>query len=191
MNMTANTRPGVRSRLMAAGLALVLVAIAGPAGAQVGRSNEPISVNADSLEVIQSQRVAIYRGNVEAIQGPNRIRAQEITVLFRPRAGAQGDASTLGAGFGEAERLTAVGNVIYATPTEQASGDRAVYEVATDTITMTGVVTVVQGENVIRGCELVVQQTAGRATMKACGPDRSAPTGRVRSVFVPGTERQP
>jgi lipopolysaccharide export system protein LptA len=173
----------------AIGAAALALTAAIPAVAQVGRSGGgPISVDADSLEIVQSERVAIYRGNVVANQGINRLRGQTITVLFRP---GRAQERSLGASFGEAERLTAVGDVYFITPTEQARGDRAVYEVASDTVTVTGAVIVQRGPNVIRGCELVVQLTAGRSTMKACGSDRRSSTGRVRSVFVPGSENAP
>jgi lipopolysaccharide export system protein LptA len=171
-----------------AGGALALAAIgttvfAPQASAQLSRNGGPISVEGDSLEIFQSERRAVYAGNVDAIQGDARLRANRMTVYFRPSGASAG--RDVAANLGDAERMLAEGNVYYITPLEQARGDRGVYDVDADTITLTGDVIVQREQNIIRGCELVVKLSAGRSTMKSCGADRSKPGGRVRSVFVP------
>ena len=153
-------------------------------------SDQPIDVTADSLEVIRDQRLTIFKGNVEAIQGDVRIRSPQLALYSAeragaaPAAGAQGAA--LGAGnFGDVERMVAAGPVYYITPTQQAKGDQAIYEKIPDTITMIGNVVVTQDKNVVAGDKLIIDQKTGHSTMISNA--QAGPSKRVRGVFYPGT----
>ena len=65
-----------------------------------------------------------------------------------------------------------------------ARGNRAVYEIANDSVTFTGNVVVASDENVIRGETLVLNITNRRTVIR---PDAG---GRVRGVFVPNENNQ-
>jgi lipopolysaccharide export system protein LptA len=164
-------------------LALLLLALpllvglpAMPTGAQSTKdmldSDQPIEINADSLEVQQNQRLAVFRGNVDATQGRIKLRADELRVHYA-------DAEQGAAGVsGSIRRIDAVGNVLIWSPTETAQGDLGVYEVARKVITLTGQVVLTRGQNVLRGQRLVMNTATGVSTIDAGG-------GRVKGLFVP------
>lgn len=161
---------------------LTLALLAGTAQAQLSANRGPIDVTGDNVEYLDLQRQIIYRGRVEALQDQNRLRADTVTITFAPRGTAAGGQANIGANVGDFERLEAVGNVYFVTPTQVVKGDRAVYEAAPDTITVTGNVVLTQGENVVQGSTLVLDNKTGRATLDAA-PGQNG--GRVRGVFYP------
>lgn len=173
-------------------LILALIAVIGvtsAAHAQIGRQGGPMDITSDRLEVVDAESRAVFSGNVDAAQGDTRLRADEIEVFFDRSSNAS--ASTTG-GFGEVERVIATGDVFYVTPAEVARGDRALYQLATETITMTGNVVLTRGENVITGSCLIADLATGRSQVNAPGCTGSAngqtaatTGGRVRAVLVP------
>ena len=130
----------------------------------------PIEITADSLEVKQQERLAVFQGNVDAVQGDLRLTASEIRVHYR---GGSGDAPE-----GAISRIDATGDVRFATPNETAQGDAGVYDVAAQVITLTGAVVLTRGDNVIRGEKLTLELATGRSRIESS-------TG-VRGLFQPG-----
>ena len=58
----------------------------GQAWAEIGQGYDtslPIEITADSLEVRQEEQIAVFRGNVDAVQGDLNLRADELTVYYR------------------------------------------------------------------------------------------------------------
>lgn len=158
-------------------LALLLALAASPPAAAQGTSDlldsdQPIEINADSLEVQQNQQLAVFRGNVDATQGRIKLRADELRVHY-----ADGKAGADGLG-GSIQRIDAVGNVFIWSPSETAQGDVGVYDVGNKVITLTGQVVLTRGENVLRGQRLVMNTETGVSKIDAGG-------GRVKGLFVP------
>jgi lipopolysaccharide export system protein LptA len=87
-------------------------------------------------------------------------------------------------GSGDIERMIAEGEVYYIRPSQDARGDRAVYDVSADSVTFTGNVIIMSDENVIRGNTLVLQIGSRRTTI------RPQAGQRVRGVFVPSESAQ-
>ncbi|WP_340109365.1 lipopolysaccharide transport periplasmic protein LptA [Pikeienuella sp. HZG-20] len=162
--------------MLTRGAALALVLVAGQALAQAASPfggfrhdrTQPIEIAADSLEVREGEKIAIFRGDVVAGQGTLRLTADELTVNY-------GDG---GAGSGQIRRLEARGDVFLANEAETAAGDFAEYDVAAGTIRMTGGVTLTQGGNVVRGETLSIDLNSGEGRVGGGG-------GRVKSVFEP------
>jgi lipopolysaccharide export system protein LptA len=166
---------------LAATLATTLAV--GGAVSQISGGGGPIDVTADELEMLDSQKMAIWRGNVEAIQGENRMLANELQVHFSGRSGSAPSADQgPGKNWGDVQKLVADGRVFFISPLQTARGNHAVYEMVPDTITMTGDVVVVQGENVVKGDKLVIQVKSGHATVVSNEKGRNKPE-RVRGVF--------
>jgi lipopolysaccharide export system protein LptA len=160
-----------------AGLALAF----GPAQAQAPAvSNAPIDITADNLDLIDAERVQIWSGAVEAVQGTNRLRSSVLRVYHAARPG--GRPGQMGQ-WGEAQRMEADGPVYFVTPDSIAKGDRAVYELVPDEITITGNVVLTRGENVVRGDRLVIDVKTGRSTLASNQTGRGRE--RVRGVFYP------
>lgn len=163
-------------KVIAAIGALALV-IGGTATAQVSGEGGPIRVNADRSEVLDKERKVILIDNVDITQGEARLRADIVTLEY----GGTGATTTagLGSSFGDIRSMTARGNVFYVTPDLKANGDLGVYVAATDTITLTGNIVLIRGEDVAKGERLVMELTAGKTTLD--GGD-----SQVNMVIVPG-----
>lgn len=167
---------------------------AGPnAGGTKGADDDkgPLDVTADTLDKFDDQHLVIYRGNVEAVQNGARLTCDVLNVYFEPTPPAAGGAapakpsastSTAQDGFGQLKQAVAEGHVFYVTQTQTARGNHAVYDAAPDTVTMTGDVVVVQGQNVLRGDKMVMELKTGHTQVFANITGRNKP-GRVRGVF--------
>lgn len=160
--------------LLAAG-ALAGAALAQPSGAT--RSPDLLDVSAENFEVFEAEGRALYSGDVNAVRGDARLRADRVNVFFR--------ASETGA-FETITRLVAEGEVYYVTEGEVAHGDAGVYDVENDTIVLTGDVVLTQGCNVSTGRRLVANLTTGVSRLEGAGEDETG--GRVRSIFFPDAQ---
>lgn len=145
--------------------ALAWALASSPAGAQAptlgglgGEDNsKPIGIEADQgVEWQQSNHVYIARGNVKITRGDNTLYADTVYAYYRPVAGAAGTtkATTTPAapvkrnkdgtpapftqGSTQIYRIEADGHVRFATPTETAYGDHAVYDVDQAILVLTG-----------------------------------------------------
>lgn len=162
---------------------LSLVLLAGlPAAAQLAQNNKaPVDVAADSQDFTNSECVNVWRGNVEALQDNARLRTDLLKAFFQAKAGKSGSGSNA---CGDLIRMEAQGAIYYVTPQQRVHGDNAVYEAGNDTLTVTGDVVAVQGQNVIRGQRMVINTKTGEGHMVGAATGRGAPN-RVRGVFYP------
>jgi len=174
------------NRLTAGLLCAAALALGAPAAAQLTQGSGPIDLSADSLELVDAQHLAIWRGGVDALQGQNRLRSDVLNIYFtgRPTDGAASQGASPGRNWGKVDHMVADGHVYFISPQQNARGDHAVYELGPDTITLTGDVIVVQGQSVIHGQKLIIDVHTGHATMASTGEARSS-SGRVRGVFYP------
>ena len=140
-------------------------------------TDKPIEISADSLEVKQHENVAIFTGNVDALQGDIRLRANQLTVHYRSSEGGEASVSAI-------SRIDASGSVFITSGRETAQGETGVYDVENSLITLMQNVVLTRGENVIRGDRLVLNLVTGQTRVDGGG---SAPRsgGRVHSLFVP------
>lgn len=136
--------------------ALVLLA-AGPAAGQALRnhnSNAPVDFEADHIEVQDRANRALLTGNVNIRQGDLTLTAARMTIAYT---------GTVSGGRPDINRLDAAGGVTVRSPSENASGEFATYDLNRRIITMLGGVTLNQGANVLRGGRLVIDLTSGRS----------------------------
>jgi lipopolysaccharide export system protein LptA len=156
-----------------------LGATAPESAAQLAQSGGPITYSADNLEYSEADNRLILTGAVDLVQGDARLRCNRLTLYFR-----SGSAGGQGVGSGDIDRMIAEGEVYYLRPAQQARGDRAVYDTASDTVTFTGNVVVASEDNVIRGQTLVLQVSGGRTTVSS---ERGR---RVQGVVNPASRPQ-
>ncbi|WP_300303035.1 LptA/OstA family protein [Ferrovibrio sp.] len=186
--------------VMLAGSALLALS---PAFGQIGlngrkNSDQPIEIASDTLEVQQDKQLAIFRGNVDAVQGDTRLRSAELFVYYRERsqpgqAGAAKPApprpatpaTSAGPDASSITKIEAKGAVFVSTPQERGQGDFGVYDVDKKTITLTGNVVLSNDQGTVRCARAVMYQDTGRST---CDPVTG---GRVRGVFVPKGDDKP
>jgi lipopolysaccharide export system protein LptA len=169
--------------------ALVAVLALSQASAQDGNSvpnalqgfsknrDQPVQIEAASLEVRDKQKIATFSGNVKVVQGDTTVRCKTLIVHYDDR-GATGSTmtSTLGTrGRQQISRLEAKGGVIVTQHDQTATGDLGLFDMRANTVTLTGNVVVSQGQNVMRGDRLVVNLTTGVSRLdagKSQGPVR-------------------
>lgn len=168
--------------------ALVLLAPATawaqPAGFAGHDGAAPIEITADELEVRQSEGVATFRGDVDAVQGELTLSAQTLDVFYGDGDGdGGGDRADGDQAMGEIRRVEAHGDVVVSSPREIARGSEGVYDLTTRRITLTGDVVLTRDDNVLRGNRLEIDLASGVSRLRAAGGD-----GRVRARFAPAEE---
>jgi len=159
-----------------AAMAALWAMTAPPASAQLAAGGGPISYSADNLEYFDGERRLVLRGQVDLIQGNARLRADVLTLYFAQGAGGAGPT---GVGSGDIQRMVAEGRVYYVRPDQEARGNRAIYETASDSVTFSGNVIVASATNILRGETLVMQISSGRTSLAP------GSRGRVQGVFRP------
>lgn len=158
--------------------------IAGGAAHAQPAGDEPFDITADELEVQNKTCVSTWRGNAEALRGQSRLRASVLRAYFATKPGSGGAAAGTGA-CGDLLRLEAEGNVYYVTAKDQrVRGDAGTYNAGDDTVTLTGDVVAVQGQNVLRGSRMVFNSQTGEGRMIGSGKTRP------RGVFYPSKKTE-
>jgi lipopolysaccharide export system protein LptA len=180
----------------AAIVAAMLTAIA-PAIAQNGNAppnalqgfsqnrNQPVAIESATLEVRDKSKVATFSGNVKLVQGDTTLHCRTLVVFYEQNAGAGTNPATTAPGGGKQQirRLEAKGNVIVTQKDQTATSELAVFEMASNSVTLTGNVVMTQGQNVVRGDKLWVDLTTGVSRVEST---KSA-DGRVRALIQPGS----
>lgn len=164
---------------------LPLLLLAAAASAQFeADTSAPVEITADTMEWFNEERVAVARGNAEAIQGRYHLHADVLTAHLSVGAGGALD---------RIRHIDAEGNVSLTTPEESARGRTGTYDVEHKMVVLEGAVVLTQGDNVMRGERLVMDLQTGRSTLEgvpaaAPPPVAAAGGGRVKAIFVPEGE---
>lgn len=139
----------------------------------------------DSLEFWQEEELAVARGDAEARQGERSIRANVLSAYLTidddEENGAEGGE---GQGDGSVRRIEAFENVRIATADEVATGDKGVYEAATQVATLYGDVKMTRGGNQLNGGYAEVNLETGVSRLMGGPPDGEAQQ-RVRGLLRP------
>ena len=142
---------------------------------------QPVKIEASRLEVRDKDKVATFSGNVKVVQGDTTMHCKVLVVFYEKKDEAQGapagsqpgapmPAAAPGpAGSSQISRLEAKGNVVVTQKDQTATGDAGLFDMRSNTVTMTGNVLVSQGTNVLRGEKLVVDLTTGVSRVDAGG----------------------
>jgi lipopolysaccharide export system protein LptA len=143
-------------------------------------SDQPVRIEADQLEVSDSDKTAVFSGNVVVNQGTTSMQAAKLTVHYTGEGTAAPDATDQ-----RVSKLEADGKVVVKADGQTATGDWAVFDMATQEVTLGGTVVLSQGKNVLRGTQLVVNLQTGKSTLVAEQPKGGS--GRVQGLFIPGS----
>jgi lipopolysaccharide export system protein LptA len=151
--------------------------------------NEPVQINARTLEVRDKKKMATYTGSVVLVQGDTTLRCNVLVVFYDGgEAGAPTvKSSTPGpTGTEQIRRIEATGSVVVTQKGQTATGEKAIYDIADDTVRLFpargGTVVVTQGPNVVRGQRLIVHLDTGVSHFESDG------SGGVYSLIVPGNK---
>jgi lipopolysaccharide export system protein LptA len=155
--------------------------------------DQPVQIEAASLEVHDKNKTATFSGNVQVVQGDTTMKCQSLVVFYGHEVGIAQNATTntkqaaavpVPKGAQDIRRIEARGGVTVVTKDQKASGDLGVYDLQSKTITLTGNVVVSQGENVIHGERVVVDTVSGNARVESSEGGGTTP-GRVRALILP------
>ncbi len=153
---------------------------------------DPVKIEANYLEVKDKEKVAVFTGNVVVVQGDTTMRCKELHVFYEGNALGADPRQKVPAtktqqkneSAQKIKRLVAIGGVIVIAKDQKAVGDKGVFEMATNMVTLDGNVVITQGQNVMHGEKLVVNLTDG--TSRLDGPMQQG-VSRVKGVFVPSS----
>ena len=201
-------KPGA-GRAIAVALLLASVAAAFAARAQSTMSgvpnamqgftqnrDQPIKIEAASLEMRDKKKEATFSGNVKVVQGDTTMTSKTLVVFYESNGGAgtppapnaKGGAksappiqtATPGPeGASSIKRLEARGNVVVVQKDQVVTGETAVFDTKANLITMLGGVVLTQCKNVLRGDRLMVDMTTGVSRVES-------DSGRVQALLLQG-----
>jgi lipopolysaccharide export system protein LptA len=149
----------------------------GPPNALQGFSqnrDQPVHIEAATLEVRDKQKQATFSGDVRVKQGDTGLRCKSL-VVFYEQSGEPTDANkTIQAaspgpgGEQRIKRLEARGGVVVTQKDQTATGELGIFDMKANTVTLTGnPVIMTQGQNILRGGKLVVDLTSGVSRVEA------------------------
>jgi lipopolysaccharide export system protein LptA len=180
--------------MIAAGDAGAQSAVTGVPNAMQGFSqnrDQPIQIEAASLEMRDKKKEATFSGNVKVVQGDTTMTSKTLVVFYDSTptpapAPASNSKATKSApiqsatpgpgGSSSIRRLEARGNVVVTQKDQVVTGETAVFDTKTNLITMLGGIVLTQGKNVLRGDRLMVDMTTGVSRVEA-------ENGRVQGLF--------
>jgi lipopolysaccharide export system protein LptA len=142
---------------------------AGPPNALQGfaqNRDQPVQINAASLEVRDKEKIATFSGNVKVVQGDTTMRSKTLAVYY------DGDGSTANAmtsaqpgpgGQQRIKKLEVKGDVKVCQNDQIVTGDSGVFDMKANTVTLLGNVVLIKEQNVLKGDKLTVDLTTGEA----------------------------
>jgi lipopolysaccharide export system protein LptA len=154
----------------------------GPPNALQGFSqnrNEPVQIDAQTLEVRDKDKVATFTGKVHVIQGDTDMRSETLVVFYEEdsKAGAKGTVKAAQPGPGgssQIKRLEANGSVVVTQKEQTATGNKGIFDMRSNSVTLLGNVVISQCQNILRGERLTVDLTTGVSRVEG---------GRVQGLF--------
>ena len=135
--------------------------------------NQPVKIEAARLEVRDKDKMATFSGNVKVVQGDTTMRCKTLVVFYEQQNKDGQPAQTMPAakpgpgGSSQISKLEASGGVTVLQKDQTATGDRALFDMKANTVTLLGNVLVSQGPNVMHGEKLVVDLTTGVSRVDA------------------------
>ncbi len=165
------------------------------AGAGKYKSNGPIEITSDSLEVLQQEHKAVFTGHVVALQGDVRMKSEKMTVFYKNTDSGDKAAKkykTAAAAVPEKnsiEKIVVENNVFLSTPEETASGAHGLYDVVNHKIFLNDNVVLTRDKNVLKGDRLVYNFETGKSELNSpesgVVADPGKPKQRVKALFIP------
>jgi lipopolysaccharide export system protein LptA len=158
--------------------------------------DQPIQIEAATLEVRDKSKMATFTGDVQVVQGDTTMKCQTLVVFYGQEVGLGGGtpaaaphdakpAPGMPQGGQNIRRIEARGGVTVVSKDQTATGDLGVYDLKDKTITLTGHVVVSQGQNVVHGERVVVDTVTGNARVESSSDSGGTTPGRVRALILP------
>ena len=146
---------------------------------------KPIDIESDSLTINDKKSRAVFHGKVKVVQGTMTMRSSKLDVNYTggdKNAAATADGAK--SGGSQISSIRAEGNVLINTAEDQATtSDWALFSAANQTVTIGGNVVLTQGDNIIKGDQLVIDLTTNTSRFVNIGGPSTRK--RVRGLFMP------
>ena len=185
--------------LIACGDAVAQGAMSGVPNAMQGFSqnrDQPIQIEAASLEMRDKKKEATFSGNVKVVQGDTTMTSKSLVVFYdsgpAPAGSTSAPAAPKGAksgtmqaatpgpgGSSSIRRLEARGSVVVTQKDQVVTGETAIFDPRANLITMAGGVVLTQCKNVLKGDRLKVDMTTGVSRVES-------DTNKVQGMFMQG-----
>jgi lipopolysaccharide export system protein LptA len=139
--------------------------------------DQPIQIEAASLEMRDKKKEATFAGNVKVVQGDTTMTSKTLVVFYESSSGqattpaanakpaaksATMQSATPGPGGASSiKRLEARGSVVVTQKDQVVTGETAIFDTKANLITMLGGVVLTNCQNVLRGDRLMVDMTTG------------------------------
>ncbi len=159
------------------------------------KSNAPIEITSDALQVLQQNNKAIFTGHVIAVQGDVRIKSEKMTVFYKGQEASSNDSKTekkaasVTPAKSSIEKIVVENNVFLSTPQETAKGENGLYDVVNNKVYLNGNVVLTRDKNVLKGDKLVYDFKTGKSELNAgASATETGTTGkpqRVKALFIP------
>lgn len=145
--------------------------------------DKPIQINAASLEMRDKDKAATFSGNVKVVQGDTTMLCKTLVVFYdnneqpaNAKKPAMKSATPGPSGSSSIRKLEAKGGVVVTQKDSTVTGERGIFDMRANTVTMHGNVLLTKDKNVLRGDRLVVDLTTGVSRVES-------DSGRVQGVF--------
>ena len=126
--------------------------------------NAPMEIEADTLDVYDTEKRAVFHGNVKSKQGDVVVRTVEMTAYYTGQAGL-GLSSGEDAGNKAPSQLTRIEAkqkvLVTSKDGQTATGDWATFDVKANSVVMGDDVTVTRGKDIAQGPRLKIDLTTG------------------------------
>ena len=184
--------------LIASGDALAQGAMSGVPNAMQGftqNRDQPIQIEAASLEMRDKKKEATFSGNVKVVQGDTTMTSKSLVVFYDSgpaapatpapaapkgsKSGSMQSATPGPGGSSSIRRLEAKGSVVVTQKDQVVTGETAIFDTRANLITMAGGVVLTQCKNVLKGDRLKVDMTTGVSRVES-------DSGKVQGMFIQG-----
>jgi lipopolysaccharide export system protein LptA len=191
--------PAFALALLSSGEAFAQGAMSGVPNAMQGFSqnrDQPIQIEAASLEMRDKKKEATFAGNVKVVQGDTTMTSKSLVVFYDSgpapttpppantkgsKSGAMQSATPGPGGSSSIRRLEAKGTVVVTQKDQVVTGETAIFDTRANLITMKGGVVLTQCKNVLRGDRLLVDMTTGVSRVES-------DSGKVQGMFIQGQD---
>ena len=153
--------------------------------------DQPIQIEAASLEMHDKKKEATFSGNVKVVQGDTTMTSKTLVVFYESGGSASTAPAAKGStksapiqsatpgpgGSSSIKRLEAHGNVVVTQKDQVVTGETAVFDTKSNLVTMLGGVVLTQCKNVLKGDRLIVDMTTGVSRVES-------DSGKVQGLFI-------
>ena len=154
--------------------------------------DQPIQIEAASLEMRDKKKEATFSGNVKVVQGDTTMTSKSLVVFYDSNSPSPSSPASSGkaaksapmqsaspgpGGSSSIRRLEARGSVVVTQKDQVVTGETAVFDTRANLITMLGGIVLTQCKNVLRGDRLFVDMTTGVSRVES-------DSGKVQGLFI-------